>query len=1628
MARSVSVTLGMVDRISQKLDAIANSADRALNKFNNLCSRMDEAFGRATSTADRMSESMQAAASAVSGYSEHGNRAADILEEQAEAASGAAQAMEEHAASADTAARAMEEQAEAANNALQALEEQEEAAESVAQALEGQADAVDDAVQALEEQAEAAESAAQALQEQTDTIDISVQALEEQTGTVEAVTEALEGQADAAEDVTRTLEENSDALRENEERMRENADRTQENSDRNRDYQEQNDETTRSVMDLGDALVAAGIAVALGKITDAYNACDEAADKFEASMAKVGTIADTEALSLDSIQQEIQALSKDTGVAVSDLAESTYSAISASVDTADAVSFVAQANSLAVGGFTQTTTSVDILTTALNAYGLEASETSHIADMLIQTQNLGKTSVDELAGSMGKVIPTANSLGVNLDVLCGSYAVMTANGIATAETTTYLNSMLNELGKNGTSAANALKEGTEHIKAGGLTMAEAMESGMSLTDVLSVLDEQARESGTSISNMFGSAEAGKAANVLWGNAQKVDKAINQMNNSAGAAQVAFEKMSDTSEYIDQKWQNALENLKISIGNAQPSLDGLMEKGTEIVNMLSDFVDDHPAVVSAFEGMALAMGIFTVAMGAYSAATLIGEKATLALTAAMDTNPIFLLVTALAAVVAGVAVFVNSLGGAEEAQEKLTGSSLKLSNEIERQKQVVESLKEEYGTNNDKTLQAQARLNELQAEYDETKKTVEDFESQIRQTIDAVDESIAAYDKASGELDDQSFYAMSLVTELEKLQSQSALTAFQLQYEKQVVAELNAIYPELGLSYDEVTRKLGNSTEYLKKYCEQKNEERRLELDSKQGVEYLEKQVVLQQALDEAQKNLNDAKSEYNRLMDEFSNAANGNEWSSATANLVEYQEGIAQAELAIESHQESVDELTAEMEVLQTAMGAVGAVSDLTAAAINGIDGASDNLIETTGDLRVAMEGIFKDVQEQATELAEAYRDAYDAAVSAVDSSFGMFEKIEQKSKMSTQSMIDAWKSQEEYLLEYAANIEKAKEYGIDASLVENLADGSQESAAALDTIIAKVESLGTSTDAAKGYIKDMNDSFSRVQDAKLTLEDAMVSANTTLNAKMEELKASMEAGVNGLNLSDAAAGAAQETIAAYIASIEEMKSDAVDAAAGLSAAVQSALAGARVGNYNAARQSTMYTGKGIVDEMQSTVHPAVEKAYRKMAKNAYDAVNDEWMIKSPSRKFKESARYTMEGVIEGVEESQTDVGEVYAGIAGMSVERYQEKIMEIGMVTDEYLGLVVEKYGRYSDETSKAMDFVVEKMNGLSEAYDSNYESAYSSISGQLGLFNDVKVGQSKSIDEMLESLDKQADYMAAYGAHMYQAMELGVDDGILEKLSDGSSESAAILKEIVTNGSNRIDELNASFAKVEEGKKTFSTVMAEMQTFYGSKLDDMVSDMEKAVSDMEQYAEARKSSEKTCQGILDGVDLMWDEVVGKYAELSDAAMAAFAPVGNLPVLGGIPVKGNAAGTTYGEDVYIAGENGPELIIGRRGSEVFPASETARILSAVMASRDSESGIGMAPQEIINTIVHENNSSSNENRNMTLTINGKGSIGVGRGMSRKEVMDYMRDELEAAIMNIMFTEMYEEGNTAYEF
>ncbi|MDD2954452.1 MAG: phage tail tape measure protein, partial [Parabacteroides sp.] len=239
----------------------------------------------------------------------------------------------------------------------------------------------------------------------------------------------------------------------------------------------------QSVEDMGKKLM--GVTTAIGALS---GVSIKLASDYEDSLAKVSTIADTTEVSMDDLSTAITDLSNQSGISSSEIAENVYNAISAGQKTGDAVNFVSNATQLARAGFAESGDALDILTTIMNAYGLEADKVTDVSDMLIQTQNLGKTTVGDLASAMGKVIPTANSMGIGLDQLTAGYTILTAKGIATAESTTYMNSMFNELGKSSTTVGGILKDKT------GKSFQELMESGSSLGDVLGIIQDYSKES------------------------------------------------------------------------------------------------------------------------------------------------------------------------------------------------------------------------------------------------------------------------------------------------------------------------------------------------------------------------------------------------------------------------------------------------------------------------------------------------------------------------------------------------------------------------------------------------------------------------------------------------------------------------------------------------------------------------------------------------------------------------------------------------------------------------------------------------------------------------------------------------------------------------------------------------------------------------------------------------------------------------------------------------------------------------------------------------------------------------------------------------------------------------------
>lgn len=303
---------------------------------------------------------------------------------------------------------------------------------------------------------------------------------------------------------------------------------------------------------VGKILAAAGI----GKMLQAAFTEGSA---FETAVAKVGTIADTTKVPIGELKEQITDLSGTMGIAAGDLAEATYQAISAGQDTGDAVAFAGQAAKLAAAGFTSNSSAVDILTTALNAYGLGADKATHVSDVLLTTQNLGKTSVDELSASMGRVIPLAAAYKVNVENLSSGLAIMTANGIATAEATTYTKSMLNELGDTGSTVGKILQKET------GQGFAELMDSGQSLGDVLQVLYDSVGGDATKFAALWSSVEAGTGALSLANSgAEKFNDVLAQMVDSSGATETAYTTMTDTMAHRMESLKTNAANLGIAL--------------------------------------------------------------------------------------------------------------------------------------------------------------------------------------------------------------------------------------------------------------------------------------------------------------------------------------------------------------------------------------------------------------------------------------------------------------------------------------------------------------------------------------------------------------------------------------------------------------------------------------------------------------------------------------------------------------------------------------------------------------------------------------------------------------------------------------------------------------------------------------------------------------------------------------------------------------------------------------------------------------------------------------------------------------------------------------------------------
>lgn len=893
---------------------------------------------------------------------------------------------------------------------------------------------------------------------------------------------------------------------------------------------EESEKAPKGFEALGNVIQTLGLAKVAQEISAALLDCSQSAAEFETSVAKVSTLVDTNKVSMRSMRDELLQLSGESGKSVNDLSDATYQAISASVEVGNAIVTVDKANKLAVGGFTSSATAVDVLTTALNAYNLSADQTEYISDILVTTQNLGKTTVDELASSVGKTIPLAAAYNVEMDNLSTAYAQLTKNGIATAEAGTYIKSMLNELGDSSSNVAKALKDET------GSTFAELSSEGKSIGDVLDVLVDSVNGNLTKFNELWGSVEAGTGAlSLAKAGSDAYNDTLMAMKDSAGATELAYRKMMDTTEAASQKFSNSAQNVAAAIGDdINPSLEWLYNAGSNVLNVFSSWIEQCPVLSGVIAGLAVAIGVAGLA-GAIAGLVKFIPK----IVEMLSLDPkIMATVAVIAAIAAGVTALTVALTNNNKEYESWDATT---KNNYDRLTELNKKYEETCSTMGETSAEANAlknEISELNTEFELNKMTTTELYARFDRYIEQAKEITSSYEDNNFEIENQYETAGNLVKKLDELANSSEKTATSQEQMKRIVSSLNDMYPELGLNVENVTDNIDALSAKIMETAEETYKKRKVENAQNTIVDLMGQEETLRKQIEIAEANMLEAGKRF----------SNQNVVEGAVTTL--FNSGASKDYYDAKARWEELhDELTI---VIRDQEDARQTLEDHAKEAEEAANAAL-----SYGEACERAVGGSKDAIQ---ELCDKYDEAYDAARKSIDSQIGLFDTMATESKIKVEDMFDAFTSQYEYLTTYSENLKKAASLGLDDDLIAKLSDGSAESAGYLNEIVTQAENLDS--DGAKKFVSEFNDAFKKTEQAKDTFSHTVAGMQTDFDKEVDKVKESLENAVNDMNMSDESRKAALETMDAYIEAIKSKQAEAVSASEAVAYATANILNG----------------------------------------------------------------------------------------------------------------------------------------------------------------------------------------------------------------------------------------------------------------------------------------------------------------------------------------------------------------------------------------------------------------------------------------------------------------------------------
>ena len=340
---------------------------------------------------------------------------------------------------------------------------------------------------------------------------------------------------------------------------------------------------------------------------------------------------------------------------------------------------------------------------------------------------------------------------------------------------------------------------------------------------------------------------------------------------------------------------------------------------------------------------------------------------------------------------------------------------------------------------------------------------------------------------------------------------------------------------------------------------------------------------------------------------------------------------------------------------------------------------------------------------------------------------------------------------------------------------------------------------------------------------------------------------------------------------------------------------------------------------------------------------------------------------------------------------ANEELQKYQDKQGELQKALDDTsdrLEVIDRYYTQQAEDAKAAGSEIVSQQEAVSqayndvradveklcEAYDAAYKAAKDSFEGQFGLFDEASTKSedylNASVAAAQAALDSQLNYWNTYTANIetlkgtsYQDLGITEDNykALMSYVQDGSEQAAGLaasmVKAINSGNKDAVSKLANTLADVAAKQDEAAQATADWVTGYEKQLDEFERKMLDTVEGMDMSLNAKAQAEKTLDGYIQGIKNGKKDAVAAAKDVAASVAAAlqnsstYTPTTPTPT-----VHGHAGGTTDAEDVFIAGEEGPELIVGKQGSTVFPAEETEKIIDALNGIDDAPATAAAAP------------------------------------------------------------------------